>query len=475
MATSPKTDAEGYELEVIGGSKTNTTPNSQHTQNVEAKYLWSFAQEEALVALSEQGADKRWRLITDPERRARRIAARYADLYFKSGEKSRGKLQLYWPALAAFVVKDIVEAFRYAREQVLEGGWKNAGRTSAVPTIVADMLGASPYEHSVRVYAALAKGNLWLFQDIYPWLWYVLEYGLNNDGSFNGDRLEAHVGKRDASSLQQQSADALKNLPFNAAWMGQLKSRIAGDPVYAKGRAFFDSTPVWGAEDGGYGQQMGQAMQAHRYVRQHVKEYDQGYRFPPSGYWPRFSEAFYVMEEERKELGRIAGDGNAIAALQRVAQFKVTPQIHMAYKILAVEYSTTNSDDRALQQKRELAQIAQQEQLNILQPLIYDDAKLAETMKINHRFSRISNGLISPLYAVIYSATPTTDDPELMTVFDKPEDALDWGTGVKRALPNPDDRMDFVGHIAEDFNRLMRKKRKYIEGELSKIRNWLNA
>lgn len=28
MATPPKTDAEGYELEVIGGSKTNTTPNS---------------------------------------------------------------------------------------------------------------------------------------------------------------------------------------------------------------------------------------------------------------------------------------------------------------------------------------------------------------------------------------------------------------------------------------------------------------
>lgn len=55
----------------------------------------------------------------------------------------------------------------------------------------------------MRVYAALAKVNLWLFQDIYPWLWYVLEYGLNDDGSFNGDRLEARVGQRDASSLQQ--------------------------------------------------------------------------------------------------------------------------------------------------------------------------------------------------------------------------------------------------------------------------------
>lgn len=475
MATPVKTDAEGYELEVIGSTTTNPTPNSQHPQTVDAKYLWSFAQEEALVALSEQGADKRWRLITDPERRARRIAARYADLYFSSSSKSGGKLQLYWPALAAFVVKDIVEAYRYSREQVLEGGWANAARTSAIPTAIADMMGASPYEHSLRVYAALAKGNLWLFQDIYPWLWYVLEYGLNDDGTFNGARMQAHVDQRNASTLQQQSAAALKNLPFGAAWMGQLKSRIAGDPVYAKARTCFDETPVWGAEDGGYGQHLAEAMQAHRYVRQHVKEYDAGYRFPPSTYWPRFDEAFYVMEEERKELGRVAGDGNAIAALERVAQFKVTPQIQRTYQILAQEYAATSEDGRFSLQQKELVQIAQQEQLNILQPLIYDDAKLGDTMKTNHRFSRITGGLISPHYAVVYSASPTTGDASLTTVFDQPKGFWDWMTGMNATLPNADDRMAFVANIARDFNRLMGKKRNYMEGELQKIRGWLNA
>ena len=475
MPTSTKTDAEGYELEVIGGSTTNPVPNSQHAQTVDAKYLWSFAQEEALVALSEQGADKKWRLITDPERRARRIAARYADLYFSSADKSRGKLQLYWPALAAFVVKDIVEAYRYSREQVLDGGGKNALRTSAPSAAISSMLGASPYEHSLRVYAALAKGNLWLFQDIYPWLWYVLEYGVNKDGSFNNARLQADVGQRDASTLQQQSAAALKNLPFGAAWLGQLKSRLAADPVYAKASAFFAQTPVWVSEDGGYGQHVAEASQAHSYVRQHVKEYDSGYRTPLSGYWGRFDEAFYVMEEERKELGRVAADGNAIASLQRVAAFKVTPEMRNTYQILASEYAESSAAGRFGRQKQELVQVARQEQLNILQPLIYNDAKLGETMKTNHWISRYSDGFLSPRYAVVYSAGPVVDDPSLTSVFDKPAGKIDWLTGPKHNLPDPDDRMAYVGQIADDFNRLMDSKRSYMEGELQKIRGWINA
>lgn len=90
-------DAEGYQIEVVGSCTTNSRPGSQFNQDIDAKYLWSYAQEEALIAVSEQGPDKCWRLITDPERRAKRIAARYADLYFRSVEKSKGQMQLYWP------------------------------------------------------------------------------------------------------------------------------------------------------------------------------------------------------------------------------------------------------------------------------------------------------------------------------------------------------------------------------------------
>ncbi|MGZ8289574.1 MAG: DUF2515 family protein [Telluria sp.] len=44
-------------------------------------------------------------MIADPERRAKRIAGHYAALYFDSAKKSNKKVQFYWPALAAFVVK----------------------------------------------------------------------------------------------------------------------------------------------------------------------------------------------------------------------------------------------------------------------------------------------------------------------------------------------------------------------------------
>lgn len=468
-------DAEGYEVEVLGTCTSNPRTGSQFTQKVDAKYLWSFAQEEALVALSEQGGDKCWHLIKDPERRAKRIAARYADLYFKSAEKSQGKLQFYWPALAAFVVKDIVEAFRYSRDAVLAGGWKNAPRTSDVSAIGSQFLsGASPYEHCMRVYTALAKGNLWLFQDIYPWFWYVLEYGINRDGTLNSAVIQGDVGARDTSTLQAQSLQAIQELPFNANWLGRLKTRMASDPVYAEASKYFDTPPSWGGADGGYGQHQASAARAHRYVKQNIKPQDHGYHLPIASYWAKFNEAFYVMEEERKELSRIANDGAATAKLQRVAQFKATGEMRHVYSLLISEFSANTAKARFTIQQEELNAIATQEQINVLQPLIYDDKKLMKTMDVNHDISRRFPGL-SPRYAVVYSAQPTTSDPSLKTVFDEPKGPWDQVTGATASLPNPKDRMKYVGEIAEDFNRLMADQRSYMETELRKIRGWLSA
>ena len=469
-------DNKHYDIEVLGTCMTNLTKGSQYTQNVEGKYLWSYAQEEALVAVSEKGGDGCDRLITDPERRAKRIAARYADLYFKSAEKTQGELQFHWPALAAFVVKDIVDAFRYSREQVLTGGWRNAARTSAASAVMSELVSdASPYEHAVRVYAALAKGNLWLFMDIYPWLWFVLEYGVNKDGSLNAARLNAYVGERDTNTLQQQSKAAVQELPFGANWLGRLKGRTASDPVYQKAGKFFETRPVWVGVDGGYGQHQANAYQAHRYIKQHVKDWDAGYRLPPSKYWHAFSEAYYVMEEERSELSRVAGDAGATARLQKIARFGVTPEMRKTYNVLVQEFNARGDEAKFSKQKDELMQIAKQEQLNILQPLIYEDAKLVKTMNVNHIISRYSGGFLSPRYAVIYSAASKTDDPKLQTVFDEPKSPWDYATGAKQSLPNPVDRMKYVNDIATKYNDLMATQRRYMEGELQKIRGCLNA
>lgn len=468
-------DDNGYDIEVLGQCRTNPREGSQHTQNVEARFLWSYAQEEALVALSEQGADKCWHLIADPERRAKRIAARYADLYFTSADKSRGKLQMLWPALAAFVVKDIVDAYRYSREDVLNGGWSNMARTSGPSQLVSELFtDASPYEHSLRVYAALAKGNLWLFMDIYPWLWFVLEYGLNRDGSLNADRLRSHVEERDASTLQAQSRDAVKELPFGANWMKRLHARIEADPVYAHGRSYFQTVPTWGGMDGGYGQFEANAGQAHRYVKANVKNYDKGYRVPGSEYWGSFQQAFYVLEEERKELSRLADDTGAIGRLQKVAQFKVTDEVRKTYSLFIDEYALDRAGKVSSQQE-EVNIIAKQEQINVLQPLIYQDPKLIKTMDINHRISRASLGSLSPTYTLYFSSAPKNNDPALQATFDKPKGPWDYVTGKKMSLPNPTDRMVYVKELADKFNDLMKNRRAYMDGELQKIRGWLHA
>lgn len=465
-----------YDIEVLGTCTTNPTPGSQDKQTVDAKYLWSYAQEEALVALSEQAPDKSWRLVTDPERRARRIAGRYADLYFKSADKTRGKVQMYWVALAAFVVKDIVEAYRYSREEVMRGGWKNLARTSSGSSIASELLSnASPYEHVQRVYAALAKGNLWLFMDIYPWLWFFLEYGVKPDGTLDEALLKDHVTKRDAGNLQQQSKTALENLPFSANWMSRLSGRIDADPVYAASLKYFSSEPQWGGMEAGYGAFAASAAQAHAYVRSNVKSYDAGYRFPPSNYWSTFDEAFYIMEEERRELRRVMADSSALGKLQKVAQFKVTPEVQAAYAALLSEATASDKAAKFQIQKQELNIIAKQEQINILQPVIYDDAKLGQTMGLNHFFARLTNGLASPYYAVVFSAAPHTSDSNFEAVFDKPQGAWDWVTGRKKSLPNVNERMEYVAAIAKKFNGLMETQRPYMEGELQKIRGWLNA
>ena len=465
-----------YDIEVLGTCRTNSTAGSQHTQTVDAKYLWSYAQEEALVAIAEKAGDGCYRMVTDPERRAKRIAARYADLYFQSAEKSKGQLQLYWVGLAAFVVKDIVEAFRYARDGVLNAGLSNAARTSAASQVTSSMFtGASPYEHAVRVYAALAKGNLWLFMDIYPWMWFFLEYGINQDGTLNAARLTSHVGQRDSSTLQTQSRTAVQELPFGANWLGRLKTRMAGDTVYAEASKFFTTQPVWVGEDGGYGQHSANAAQAHRYVKQHVQDYDRGYRVPPSKYWNKFNEAYYVMEEERRELTRVSADAAGLGRLQKVAKFAVTDEMTSTYATLIAEFKAGDSDVKFVKQKNELAIIAKHEQINILQSLIYEDAKLIETMDTNHKISRYLGEFFTPKYRVVYSAQPKTDDPKLQTVFDEPTGVVDYLKGPSKSLPNPTDRMTYVAEMAKQFNKLMAEERAYMEGELQKIRGWLSA
>lgn len=471
-----KAEEKGVSIEVLGTCATNTTEGSKHDAKVEYRHLWSYAQQAALIAVSDRNSqDGCYHLISDPERRAKRIAAHYADLYFESTTKSDKKIQFYWPALAAFVVKDIVEAYRFAREDVLQREWKDLSsviRNSAVSDVGSLVLtNDSPYQHVLRTYSALAKGNLWLFMDIYPWLWFFLEYGINADGSLNEKRINACLSERNSSTFQKQPKEAIGELPFGDKWMSRLAVRLKSDHVYKEAAKKFTITPAW-TPDAGYGNHSIMAYQAHQYCRAHIKENDGGYRTPCSGYWSKFKEAFYVMESEHLELGRMCADASALAAVSKLKNFTVTPAVSDAYRHLVSEYSADSSSARWSIQQQELVAIAEQEQLNVLQPLIYDDPLLKTTMDTNHQASRITNGWLSPKFKVIYSANATNQEPELETVFDAPKSLLDRFSKPEQSLPNRKDRMSFVKEIADDFSQLMSKKRAYMEGELEKIAAW---
>jgi hypothetical protein len=470
---------KGISIEVLGTCMTNTTSDSQHDAQVEYRHLWSYAQQAALIAVSDKNQlDGCYHLITDPERRAKRIAGHYAYLYFESAKRSGKKLQFYWPALAAFVVKDIVEAYRFAREDVLQRDWKDlasVARNSAVADLGSLMMtDDSPYQHALRTYSALAKGNLWLFMDIYPWLWFFLEYGINPDGSLNRKRLAACLPERNWNTFQKASKEAVDELPFGSKWMGRLATRLGNDTVYKKARECFDALPTWSSESG-YGQHAVLAYRAHSYCRLHVKENDNGYRTPLSGYWGKFKEAFYVMESEHIELGRMAKDTGALAAVNKLRVFSVTSAISRTYQYLIEEYTVESSSQKKTRQQKELVAVAEQEQLNVLQPLIYNDPLLKTTMDINHRFSRLTNGWLSPKFKVIYSAAAVNDDPTLESVFDAPQSMVERFSMHTQSLPNATDRMKFVEKIAGDFDSLMKTRRVYMEEELRKITKWMVA
>jgi len=181
------------------------------------------------------------------------------------------------------------------------------------------------------------------------------------------------------------------------------------------------------------------------------------------------------MASEHAELGRMAKDTAALTALTKLRAFGVTAAISKTYEAVIQEYFEVAIPGKRRLQQEELMAVAQQEQLNVLQPLIYNDPLLKITMDTNHRFSRRTDGWLSPKFKVIYSASAKNDAPTLETVFDAPSSTLERFAGELQSLPDPSNRIKFLKKIAEDFNSLMKERRPYMDAELQKIAGWMTA
>lgn len=185
-----------------------------------------------------------------------------------------------------------------------------------------------------------------------------------------------------------------------------------------------------------------------------------------------------MLQEERKEWKRLHADTAALGRLEEIRNFRVTPEIRSAYVQLIAQYEASARSDKVKYQQDELVDIAMQEQLKVLQPLIYDDLELKATMDANHAMSRRFGSWLAPPFKVVYSAQAATDGPNPQTVFAEPTGLWDRIRGSGKSLPDPDDRMRFVRRIASDFNRLMGEQSHYRPGlirALQTIRGGLNA
>lgn len=451
--------------EVIGTTTTNSTRDSVHKPTVDYKWLWSLAQQEALRRVSTKNADGIYVLHRDPEMRAKRIAGAYADLYIRSKDASKGKLQMYWVGLAAFVVKDIYYAFKYTRDELFNGGLVPDGKDIG-STI---MLKGGAYEHGMRTYEALAKGNLWLFMDIYPWLWLVLQWGLNDDGSVNAAFIKAAAKARDSSTFQEQSKLAVDWLPFGKNWLGSCKGFIETDKIQAEANATLSQ--IKSEEDVTSFKYL-----ANHQIRDHLpKEAPTPFRMPPSRYWINFQNALSVLNAYHDETLRVCNDGAAIGRLEKIKHFTATGEIDEAYGQLIAQVASATRNDKVgifKSQQAELVAIAKHEQLNVLQPVIYDDPMLKKSLDLNHSYSRRFTDVVTPYLQLVFSATQNSSDPTNFVRFDPPAGFVDWLTGPNKSLANKEDRMGYVNDIAKVFNKKMQTKRAYMEDQIRTISGW---
>jgi len=113
-------------------------------------------QMQAVEIMSDNG-----KFLTDVMRRAQRTAGNYAQLFLDDeGTDEAGRF--YWPGLAAFAAKQVVDGMRVARDFMC-----------SKPQSVAAAVRFS----AAVTYYYLAKGNLWVFLEVTPWHLFYSQYG----------------------------------------------------------------------------------------------------------------------------------------------------------------------------------------------------------------------------------------------------------------------------------------------------------
>ncbi|MQR02785.1 DUF2515 family protein [Glaciimonas soli] len=196
---------------------------------------------------------------------------------------------------------------------------------------------------------------------------------------------------------------------------------------------------------------------------------------------PKMNE---YVDEVKRSLPHLQWYDEAMGKLHHL---KVTQEMFDAFDMIG-KYESAADIDKPDKQFAHLMLVAQHEQHNILQPLIYDNnPDLASALKkqrygraVSHQPDPMQDGTmpyddsamgvsatinlakaVVPELELVFTSTCTVDDPHLKSV--APLDTV---------VNDFKSRMKWIGDVAKQFHRRMQTQTAFMEDELSNIAVW---
>lgn len=144
-------------------------------------------------------------------------------------------------------------------------------------------------------------------------------------------------------------------------------------------------------------------------------------------------------------------------SLAVIDNFKVKKEVVDAFLMIKQTEEESSGGERQELQFNSLLATANHEQLNILQPLIYEDPVFKTLLDVQKK----AEGLpLLPLRSAAFSTACDVKEPELREQM------------IEGDLYSAQDRMEFIKKIAVKYHGLMKSKKEYMERTITEISAW---
>ncbi len=150
----------------------------------------------------------------------------------------------------------------------------------------------------------------------------------------------------------------------------------------------------------------------------------------------------------------------AATSLDRIKHFKPSDRLLEGFEMVLQIERTNAGKLRAKYQLEHLLAIADHEQREILQPLIYDDPVFSKWLTRERKYWR----WVAPTYQLVFTHECRESNPQLKSV--APGDMK---------VEDEESRMKWIEKAAKKFHELMNDQEAHMLGELRTMASWVNS